>query len=194
MRVDVKKALSLMLTLCMALQCVAFTAFAEVEDGLCEHHPIHEVCGFAEGETDCGFACEICVQELPENTETTVEEETVSVENPEETEPVEEETVPVEDPEATAPVEEEVSDTEVISDETEAVADTVASDSDLVWTLDSAGKLTVTGTGTMNYNVPWKAYGPMLTSVVIEEGITSIASSAFYECFNLTSVSLPSTL
>ena len=132
MRVDVKKALSLMLTLCMVLQCVAFTAFAEVEDGLCEHHPIHEVCGFAEGETDCGFACEICVQELPENTETTVEEETVSVENPEEIEPVEEETVPVEDSEATAPVEEEVSDTEVISDETEAVADTVASDSDLV--------------------------------------------------------------
>ncbi len=60
------------------------------------------------------------------------------------------------------------------------------------WELDENGKLTVRGTGT----VP----GGMLDdtsvvySLVIEEGVSGIASSAFYGYSNLVSVELPTTL
>ena len=58
------------------------------------------------------------------------------------------------------------------------------------------GVLTISGTGDMEFteSVPWEAYMPAIQSVVIEEGVTSIASYAFYEASGLTSVSLPSTL
>ena len=67
-------------------------------------------------------------------------------------------------------------------------------DADLTWVLESDGKLTITGAGAMSYDIPWKAYNSQITEIVIGEGVTSISSSAFSECFNLTSVSLPSTL
>ena len=69
-----------------------------------------------------------------------------------------------------------------------------AAGENISWVLMSDGALTVTGSGSMDYDPAWKVYNPMLTSVEIGEGVTSIASSAFYECVNLTSVSLPSTL
>ena len=65
----------------------------------------------------------------------------------------------------------------------------------LSWTLMSNGKLTISGTGSMSDNRPWYPYSSQITEVVIEEGVTSIARSAFsYYDNNLTTVSLPSTL
>ena len=81
----------------------------------------------------------------------------------------------------------------------------------LTWTLDSNGLLTVSGTGKMTdyrsggvsvltddfSTAPWsgsKANGDRVKSVVIKSGVTSIGQFAFYCCRSLTSVSLPTTL
>ncbi len=59
-------------------------------------------------------------------------------------------------------------------------------------------KLTISGTGEMsNYNgenQPWSAYKNNITSVEIENGITSIGNSAFDSFANLTSVSIPDSV
>ncbi len=65
----------------------------------------------------------------------------------------------------------------------------------LTWTLED-GTLTISGTGDMeNYGqshyVPWDFYRVTITSVVIEDGVTSIGGYAFYQCTNLTSVTIP---
>jgi len=61
------------------------------------------------------------------------------------------------------------------------------------WTLCD-GVLTITGTGEManwsTNNVPWKNYKTDITSVSIEDGVTSIGTCAFYQLTNLTSVSI----
>ena len=53
----------------------------------------------------------------------------------------------------------------------------------LVWTLDEAGVLTISGNGTMtNYsssNAPWAASREAITVVVIEDSVTSIGDDAF---------------
>lgn len=60
--------------------------------------------------------------------------------------------------------------------------------------------LTISGTGaTKDYNavlskVPWESYKPLMTKLVVNEGITVIGNYSFYNCVKLTSVSLPSTL
>ncbi len=86
-----------------------------------------------------------------------------------------------------------------------------ASGSNLSWSLTSDGVLTISGTGAMedfsNYrytgilsDVPWSTYKSsysadvVVTSVVIEEGVTTIGKGAFYGFTSLASVSLPSTL
>ena len=60
------------------------------------------------------------------------------------------------------------------------------------------GVLTISGTGPMSRNsygsTPWKNYKDNITTVVVEEGITSIGSYSFQYFSNLTSVSLPGTL
>ena len=69
---------------------------------------------------------------------------------------------------------------------------------DCTWTL-SGSTLTISGNGgTPDYaggeEAPW---GTAITRVIIEEGVTSLGSyqsNAFYDCTNLTSVSLPNTL
>ena len=68
----------------------------------------------------------------------------------------------------------------------------------LTWVLED-GVLTISGTGAMYYyededSVPWYGERADITSVVIESGVTSISSYAFYGCTSLESVSLPSTL
>ena len=65
------------------------------------------------------------------------------------------------------------------------------------WKLDADGVLTITGIGAMdNYsysiNAPW--YGLAVEEAVIEQGITSIGSSAFRSCAALTSVTIPSSV
>ena len=60
---------------------------------------------------------------------------------------------------------------------------------DLAWKLDDAGNLTISGTGEMT-SAEWRdaAYQDQIKSVVIEDGVTSIAASAFRGCGNLTRV------
>ena len=73
---------------------------------------------------------------------------------------------------------------------------------DLTWTLDVDGVLTISGTGAMqdyywdfgDVATPWKEYCQDIQTVIIESGVTSIGSFAFYDCKSLTSVSLPDSL
>ena len=65
------------------------------------------------------------------------------------------------------------------------------------WCFDSdTHKLTISGTGAMNdceYGAPWDDYSDNITSVVIENGITSIGNYAFSYAV-LTSVSIPDSV
>ena len=72
---------------------------------------------------------------------------------------------------------------------------------DCTVTLSDAGDLTVTGTGAMaDYTdingLPWKNSRTSITSIVINDGVTSIGAHAFDGCknTNLTSVSIPETV
>ena len=62
------------------------------------------------------------------------------------------------------------------------------------WTLDSQGNLVITGNGEMdwpsNEHAPWNEYKSTITSVVVEEGITSIESTSFSHSYNLEKVIL----
>lgn len=76
----------------------------------------------------------------------------------------------------------------------------------LTWTLTSGGTLTISGEGEMTdyafdmasytYETApgWADYIHSITSVVIEEGVTSIGSYAFFEQLALESVSIPASL
>ena len=65
----------------------------------------------------------------------------------------------------------------------------------LTWVLDSSGVLTISGSGAMtNYDyggAPWNGFSDRITAVVIGTGVTSVGSSAFWECANLAKVSIP---
>ncbi|MCR5137683.1 MAG: leucine-rich repeat protein [Oscillospiraceae bacterium] len=66
----------------------------------------------------------------------------------------------------------------------------------LTWTLDENGLLTISGTGAMDdYSAsnpaPW---GTGAGKVIIEDGVTSIGSSAFDGCSNLSEVKVSSTV
>ncbi|MEE3451242.1 MAG: leucine-rich repeat domain-containing protein [Acutalibacteraceae bacterium] len=65
-------------------------------------------------------------------------------------------------------------------------------DNGVSWTLDSDGKLTITGTG----NIPEDAFkrNSEIKSVIIASGITGIANRAFMQCSNLTSVTISDTV
>ena len=72
--------------------------------------------------------------------------------------------------------------------------------SQLSWTFDETGNLSVSGSGAMyNYDVnqsiggttaPWRDYSQDITSVIIDDNVTSIGNYAFYLCINLESVSI----
>lgn len=70
--------------------------------------------------------------------------------------------------------------------------------SNVKWTLDSAGTLTISGTGEMGYynqeKRPWYSQRANIKSVVVEEGVTELVHSAFMGCTGLTSVTLPNGL
>ncbi|MCD7772720.1 MAG: leucine-rich repeat protein [Ruminococcus sp.] len=83
---------------------------------------------------------------------------------------------------------------------TEAIAaltDVVASGScgdNATWVLKTDGSLTISGTGAVTSYSGWSSYTSQVTSVVVEEGITSLCERVCQTMSNLTSVSLPSTL
>ena len=68
----------------------------------------------------------------------------------------------------------------------------------LTWSLNSAGDLTVSGTGDMAdfaaTGAPWAEYRDQVKLVILGQGVTSIGSSAFQDCKNLKTVSLPGSL
>lgn len=72
----------------------------------------------------------------------------------------------------------------------------------LTWTLDTEGKLVVSGTGEMEdvyeWHIhsakTWGRYRKKIRSVVISEGVTSTGMNAFAECTELSSVELPASL
>lgn len=72
----------------------------------------------------------------------------------------------------------------------------------LTWTLDDNGTLTISGFGRMNnysYDfgpqpAPWTNVKNSITSVIIEDGVTTIGSSAFVECINLKKVVLADSI
>ena len=87
------------------------------------------------------------------------------------------------------------------------IVDSGTCGTNLTWTLDSDGLLTISGTGAMgSYNrfysssdgtwyttAPWGgsvANTQRIKTVVIEPGVTSIGTSAFYDCTSLTSVTI----
>ncbi len=86
---------------------------------------------------------------------------------------------------------------------TASAADEVASGthgSNLTWSLDSDGTLTISGSGAMEkkgtYTLyPWYRYYSTITKLVIEDGVTSISDYAFSNYyFHLTSVSIPESV
>lgn len=68
----------------------------------------------------------------------------------------------------------------------------------LTWSLNSAGDLTVSGTGSMTdftaTGAPWAEYRDQIELVILGQGVTSIGSSAFQDCKNLETVSLPGSM
>ncbi len=73
-----------------------------------------------------------------------------------------------------------------------------AKGSNLTWTLDSEGVLTISGSGAMKeyapYKAPWYGSSSRVKSAVIAEGVTSIGDSAFCNCTSLTSVTIPNSV
>ena len=67
----------------------------------------------------------------------------------------------------------------------------------LTWTLDSDGTLRISGNGEMynwTYDAPWSDAQSSIKTVIIENGVTSIGSSAFDNCTGMTSVTIPSSV
>ena len=76
-----------------------------------------------------------------------------------------------------------------------------ANGSNLTWTLDSEGTLTISGKGAMkDYDTykneaPWKQYASSLKNLVLKEGITTIGDEAFsYRCSFKNQLILPNGL
>ena len=143
------------------------------------------------------FADEADFEELEQSEsvmERETEEETLTEESQEEV--VEEESAAEETVEEEADIDlqnEEESQTE---EETE---NSGTCGENLIWTLDDAGVLTISGTGQMTRyydeeECPWYSIREKIVSVVIEDGVTSIGTRAFYGCSNLYSVKMPDSV
>ncbi len=76
-----------------------------------------------------------------------------------------------------------------------ALAETGQCGENAYWTFNkTTGELVISGTGAMKeYSSPFECNNE-IKSVIINEGITSIYGSAFFECGNLTEVYLPNSL
>jgi len=105
--------------------------------------------------------------------------------------------------EFSAPVEEDES-LEVASAQSEAIRVSGKCGDNITFQLTTAGVLTLSGSGAMpTITYDWKEYEPncgwggyisSIKKIVIEDGITSISQYSFYDCENLTEVSIPSSV
>ena len=64
----------------------------------------------------------------------------------------------------------------------------------LNWTFDSTGTLTVNGTGTVPKNAAWESHKTEVKKLVLGEGITELASKAFYGYAAMEEAVLPESL
>ena len=69
----------------------------------------------------------------------------------------------------------------------------------LTWSLDSAGTLTISGSGAMtsfgsNMSAPWYSRRNLCKSLVVRSGVTSVGSYAFWGYNNLTSITFPDSV
>ena len=66
----------------------------------------------------------------------------------------------------------------------------------VTYSLTEDGVMTISGTGEMAEcdPAPWDANKNVITSIIIEEGVTTIADGAFEECANVASVSIPASV
>jgi len=61
----------------------------------------------------------------------------------------------------------------------------------VAWTLDADGNITISGTGAMQFSTcPWSSYADNIKTVTVEQGVTSIADSAFSSLSKLQKVTL----
>ena len=70
---------------------------------------------------------------------------------------------------------------------------------EVTWNLDSEGTLTISGEGAMidrndGYGDPWDSYTEKIVNVIIENGVTNIGGYAFYDCGNLSSITIPDSV
>ena len=111
--------------------------------------------------------------------------------------------------EATASTEETIAATEPTEETAEPTLDLFAEDENVIasgecgadgynltWVLTEDGTLTISGSGKMqDYSdssvAPWYTKRTKILSVVVEDGVTSVGSCAFYACLKLASVTLP---
>ncbi len=82
------------------------------------------------------------------------------------------------------------------AEDASAVAWTKTESDGLTWILYEDGTLNISGTGEMRGYNAYSIISPAcdnsnIKNVVIEDGITSIGSSAFYSCYSLTDITIP---
>lgn len=69
---------------------------------------------------------------------------------------------------------------------------------DVTWTLTKDGTLTIRGQGaTADYQFgesPWYSYRSQILQVEVEEGVTGLGNTLFYECRNIEKVTLPNSV
>lgn len=94
------------------------------------------------------------------------------------------------------------SEAEMIDDDNEEIVGASASSgtcgANLKWSFDGSVTLTISGTGAMysytSDNIPWENAKQDIRTVVIGEGATTIGDNAFNGFYNISSLTLPSTL
>ena len=79
-----------------------------------------------------------------------------------------------------------------------ASGDCGANGNNLTWVLTSDSVLTISGSGEMDdfqySSATWISYNGYIMTVVIEDSVSSIGHAAFFDCQNLTSISIPKSV